>query len=375
MSTIAFNFLAYFPTSSLTLFKKSLTSSLILFFYFASTSYSIELVRWNGTTCVPNVCHGAQIDSIKPMLSEIPIEIIQSQYLFDQIRTLKCFSNKYITVLGDSSTAETIVDLYHLLAGAYSNRRNENSTVHEEKLIKHAGHISTTLFKISPQDPEVIVYLHGDSEGRESARNCTVVIAEWNITIRYRWGGHHQIGGNNGGLKSLLTEGGLDMQKELDCLFGKSSDLFPHCPVPDIFVVQSGAHETGRSNESYVLYLQIMFKKMRELADSSKQHTRIFFKGTSAPHFNEAFAAAEAGGPGPHNWILQAQLLNEIAEMEAKIFNIRFIDSTAEAHRLKKLVDLSRFYRSWPHVGYNGHASELFFSTYLTQHFIREICM
>ena len=342
-----------------------------------NTTNSAEFVTWNGTACVPDVCHGAEMDTLQPMLSAIPIEIISSQYLFDQIRTLKCFSNKYITVMGDSSTQETIFDLYHLLAGAFSNRRNEQSIVQEEKMIKHVGHLSKTVFKISAQDPEVTVHFHGDEEQNESSRNSTVVIPEWNITIRYRWGGHSKIAGNMGGLMYLLTDGGIRMEKELDCLFGRSSDLFSHCPVPDIFLVQSGPHETIRSTESYQTYLQIMFEKMRELGDS--KHTRLFFKGTAAPRFHEAVAAnkdksPENGGPGPESWILQVQELNEIAEAVARRFNIRFIDATAEAHRLEKLMDLSRFYYSWPHVGYNGHGGEMFFSTYLTQQVIREMC-
>ena len=171
---------------------------------------------------------------------------------------------------------------------------------------------------------------------------------------------------------SLLTEGGNNMKNELDCLFGMRN-----CPSPDISILQSGPHETTRSDESFRKYLRMMFARMRQLADS--KHTKLYFKGTAAPLFRAAVATEEQRNTtteaGRNLWIREVQNLNRIAEMEAERFNIRFVDTTAEAIHLEKFVDLSKYYRNWPHIGgYDFTGGELFFSLYLTQQLIRELC-
>lgn len=231
---------------------------------------SLRFVHWNGTSCVPDVCGGADMSHLLPIIAKVPVHFIESNHWYDQKRTLKCFSNRYITIIGDSTNEETFFDIYHLLSGAFRNGKNNSFIIEEDKIMHHVNNKKSSDFKFTPEDPEVIVHYHG-SNGIEGSRNMTMLVPEYNITVRFRFSGHMVLTENWGGLSSMLRE---DFQNyELDCLFGIESEQYHSCPLPDILIFQSAAHDRSYQSE-YRKYLHILFTKMRNLVNRNHKHTR-----------------------------------------------------------------------------------------------------
>ena len=84
------------------------------------TLESSPKISYDGTSnkCVPDVCGGANFNNygLATMLNKVPISEIQRMpYWFDGQRFLNCIKDKYIVILGDSSTQEIIEEMFKAL--------------------------------------------------------------------------------------------------------------------------------------------------------------------------------------------------------------------------------------------------------------------
>eukprot|EP01035_Chromulina_nebulosa_P032885 gene32885-43981_t len=200
------------------------------------------------------------------------------------------------------------------------------ATTEEDKIMHHVNNKKSSTFKFTPEDPEVIVHYHG-SHGTEGTRNMTMLVPEYNITVRFRFSGHMILTDNWGGFSSMLRE---DSQNyELDCLFGIESEYYSSCPLPDVLIFQSAAHDRAYPSD-YRKYLHILFAKMRNLVDRNHKHTR----GTIAQNFTNTDMPEFAGR---QEFVQLVQRFNKIAQKECIKYNIRFIDNAAEAEKLVEM--------------------------------------
>ena len=132
----------------------------------------------------------------------------------------------------------------------------------------HVNNKKTATLKFTSEDPTVVVHYHG-SDGIEGTRNMTMLVPEYNITVRFRFSGHMVLTENWGGFSSMLVK-----NLELDCLFGIESEQFTSCPMPDTLIFQSAAHDRSHLLD-YRKYLHILFTKMRNLDDRNQKPTRL----------------------------------------------------------------------------------------------------
>ncbi len=90
-------------------------------------------------------------------------------------QTLLC--REHVVLMGDSSTQETMFDIYHLLAGLH--RKHDLSGPAGDEEIHHGNSSRKTItINVSPADPTVIVDFYGSgAHGEDNAsRNMTVQI-------------------------------------------------------------------------------------------------------------------------------------------------------------------------------------------------------
>lgn len=167
------------------------------------------MIAWNsylGSCEPPDVCGTARLDTLRPLLSA-PVALMRelSGPWYDAEATRRCFQGKRVTILGDSSTQETVFDIYHLLAGLH--RAHDYTVPDGEEEIHHdQSKRKTITIKVSANDPTVVVSFVGSelAGGHDASRNATVDVQELDTVIRYRWGAGEHIDQNFGGLTELL---------------------------------------------------------------------------------------------------------------------------------------------------------------------------
>mmetsp|Transcript_22262 Transcript_22262/g.31982 ORF Transcript_22262/g.31982 Transcript_22262/m.31982 type:complete len:311 (+) Transcript_22262:51-983(+) len=280
--------------------------NILSFFSYTASSQLLQ-------TCTEDICHGIDFDSIglNTFYNVVPEEIIKSRDWYDRKRAGECFRNKKVLIFGDSSTQETVEELFLLLGG------------------------NATYF--------------GDFNGHEQHRNQLIDVLELNSTLRFRWFGHAIITSNFGGVESMLSQ---TIEKELYCLLGISD--FEHCVSPHIIVIQSSHHDVNYE-EFYGGKLHLF---MELLQKAQERGSKVYWKG-SGTFVNR-------------NPIIDR--LNEYAAPIANQYGVDFINMTTAFCEVESFMNLSTYFSTYPHVGMNGHEDEMVFSNFLTQYFLREIC-
>ena len=268
--------------------------------------------------CAPDVCRGVDFDSIglNTLLEVVPKDVIKSEQWYDQERTKKCFSNKYVLLLGDSSLQETVEELNVLLNGT----------------AKYFGFV----------------------DGHEQHRNQIIQVNDIQSAIRFRWFGHRIIENNFGGVASMMDQRVSD---ELNCLLGLSSysnSNSTYCRRPDIIIVQSSHHDVNYDSA----YGDSLPDLMELLKRAKSKGSDVYWKGSGT------FIGRST----------KIDMLNEYAAKAASIFGIPFINMTEEFRIAESFMNVTQFFDTYPHVGMNGHDKDMTFSNFLTQRMLREIC-
>lgn len=167
--------------------------------------------------------------------------------LWDSYSTRKCFAQKRMLFLGDSTMEETIDDIVILLSGIGSNRTRMEDYLFQSSL---SSHVHPPYKKIELPGNVTVEYFGG-------RRNVTVTSNKLDLHLRYRFTGHHNMFRNFEGILTFFQE---DFSTELDCLLGHGG---LHCVQPTTVVVNSGLHDArGHNNATtFAFYLNKLFER------------------------------------------------------------------------------------------------------------------
>ena len=176
--------------------------------------------------------------------------------------TRKCFRNRRILFLGDSTMAETLDDLALLLSGIGTNRTKMEEYLFQSSL---SSHVHPTYKRIDLPRNITVEYYGG-------RRNLTVTSRELNMDLRFRFTGHHRLFHNFEGILSFFHK---DFAAELECLLGRRSGS--DCTKPTIIVINSGLHDArGHNNATtYAFHLEKLFE---HLMNTSLPKPRVIWK-------------------------------------------------------------------------------------------------
>jgi hypothetical protein len=310
---------------------------------------------WVDGKCEPDICGGAHMPDILGLVTDdlvtgqhIPNRVIKRLHWYDTHRTLRCFQNKLITLLGDSTTCETVITIGVLLTGrAGEEARNlatklkstEQATVWVDGLTK--GNITYPNVSLAFYGGAKL--FQGPSGERfvpSGSRNMTITVPDWDITVRFRFNGEGHIHANLGGIASLNDP---EFVPEFACLYGEPGT---NCRVPDILAIQSGfheAHDVARFESHIDGY-------MARLAAIRDRGTKVIWKGAwnfTNPHLQDDHPMYLPNGPNYN--VHQVDCMAEQAAAKNNIPYVNVRDWFAEAstwglHLEKELFNL-------PHMG------------------------
>jgi hypothetical protein len=347
-------------------------------------------VRWNERKripCSPNICQDSNLAEIPGYANNVPIQLLNStsRQIFDHKRLMKCFSNKYILILGDSSTTEHVHNLMILLSGAgYTFDRLVNYTKTFVHKSPNSNSTEEYVLNYFPYPQVDIQYI-----GFNGHRNITVNISSHNLTLIHRFnGGGSYLNRNYYGLPFFLDS---NWSTERACLFG---DQF-HCPYttrqPDIVVFQSAHHDVRHSIPIYeeavknvTNYFQ-MLKQQKTLQGQTKKEQSM---NTSNHHYHHYYHYhnitnmnifwMESINPRKETTYL-VQRFNNIAAKHVKLRDLQYISLSSSKVACQQIPGVSLQHDYWPHCGIintslNKYARKLFYSSYLTQTILQHLC-
>jgi hypothetical protein len=248
----------------------------------------------------------------------------------------RCFSNKNILLLGDSTMGETVDDLVILLT-----KIGSNATLFEDYL-KPSNTSSNNHVRILqiPNDIQLSV------EHFIGRRNVSIHSSILNMTIRYRFTGHHIVSKNFGGLATFFHP---EFQGELDCLLGRnrhrSRDIIHGsqqgtglwCSKKDIILFNSGIHDAdqrGKQGGNTALYEEQLDRLFREWK-SELNDTRIVWKSNfMSPYLLKGFPSLP--------------VMDSIAVRLTRKYGIPYVNTTLVYEFIEQQPEQPVFWRTSP---------------------------
>ncbi len=335
-------------------------------------------ISWVNETnsCQPDICGGSYMPDIHGLLPYykgkwIPNRVIGTYTWYDTHQVLDCFHDQLITILGDSTSTETALDLLLLLSGV-----NSKGDKAGDILLANATDTRTLVsyrydgfFRQNTSYPTVVAEFTGGERRKENnrsvvlpagIRNFTTFVPSLGITVRHRFTGAANIPENYGGIDSIMHS--PEFADEFNCLYGKNSS---GCRRPDVLVVQSSFHEV----EDVDRFAQNIDEYMIMLTSVRDAGCRVFWKGTwnaTSPHESD---------PDRKRDNAAITELNRLAEQAAKKHGIPFINLMDVFTFSSKFLDFEGTLINLPHLGaIAGNPFDGALSTLMTQEVLRHVC-
>lgn len=177
---------------------------------------------------------------------------------YDTAKASSCLEGKPLVILGDSTVEETVLDLALLLSGVsgYSGA-NEGQTMLDDMVYNwtHMGWADEQAqYMTPPMTGENVsrLLIHFDDFMRKTRVERPIEV-HGNLSISYRFTGHHQIWKNDLGIQTWNHPA---FKEELECYLGLSERRVHNwddkasghkhgtkCAVPAVVIINSGEHD------------------------------------------------------------------------------------------------------------------------------------
>ena len=210
---------------------------------------SDDVIRMNPNgSCSPRAAC-----SIPYMVNHVSPSFSRDYSFFDTQMLTDCLRNKRVLLLGDSTTGETFHDLAILLSNIGSRPVELDAYILNATIKSSKEHEMWTYHL--PNGVDINFFC--------CRRNLTLEIPRANISIIYRFIGHHDLVKNDFGVKTLTSP---EMREELHCMLGtKGSGA---CPTPDLILLNSGLHDRYHERSTYIDGLREALQMIKQQLDS-----------------------------------------------------------------------------------------------------------
>ncbi|MEW5304821.1 MAG: hypothetical protein WDW36_007404 [Sanguina aurantia] len=302
----------------------------------------MQLMAIQGTAACVAVTNASELVTLADIAGAdgaLPISLAQRMTLYDTDGVRKLMAGKRVTLLGDSSMAETAHDLVLLISGIGGSQELRMSYMQQAKHVWDPTRVCIpfpsppdgTKLRFQPMDSSdgggcatgTEVRFHG------SHRNMTVTVPALDFCLRFRFTGHHELDKNNGGISTFFEPA---FQAELHGLL--------HNPCgdgrPGVLVINSGLHDFGhwehvRPRDDYESHMN----RLGELLGRVRQNgTTVLWKGNLGPYATHSEA-----------W------RNVIPQEVMAAHKIPYIDTVGVFERLLSYYQLDCFTHDAKHFG------------------------
>lgn len=183
---------------------------------------------------------------------------------YDTSQTMQCLERegyKKVVLLGDSSMNEVIDDFVFLLTGLGRSLQKMDDLIWSLANLPD-GVMEATI----PLPRDFTLYLH------DYKRNCSLVSAKSEISIHYRFTGHHTLWKNFEGAAAFSHP---DFERELDCLLGLHKS---GCPPADLLILGSNAHDQAAKMKESAFRRHIGGLYNRIRSDPAGRRLRVIWR-------------------------------------------------------------------------------------------------
>lgn len=235
---------------------------------------------YNSTTGIcfpPNLCgNTTHLDEIPDFNGYFPSSILcngengRFKKIYDTAATRKCFSNKKICMLGDSTLEETIHDIIVLLSGIGTN---------VSQVISHYFDVQREVYPFNITMNDVIIRMKAPRPSNRPHRLMDIYVPRINMSLFHRYTGHKDLAEAGEGITALVYA--LKTLNLFDC---------------DMLVLQSASHDYARMHDegcfmpnyvgpdclqSYLRHINEIVSLISSIFPVNSSKTKIFWKSES----------------------------------------------------------------------------------------------